>query len=135
MIFQKHNTGNLITIIGRLAWKIAATLLSPGVCQQPQKQSCKFLTTLIGIKISLIIWTEMKVACDLKILKTGGLKLTDKNCASKFIVACKVFFLILTNILNHTKKSSEGKSRKSRTWLSESHVPIYAMWKRCKQLW
>jgi hypothetical protein len=25
-----------------------------------------------------------------KILKTGGLKLTDKNCASKFIVACKV---------------------------------------------
>jgi hypothetical protein len=51
----------------------------------------------------------------LKILKTGGLKLTDKNCASKFIVACKVFFLILTNILNHTKKSSEGKSRKSRT--------------------
>jgi hypothetical protein len=27
----------------------------------------------------------------LKILKTGGLKLTDKNCASKFIVACKVF--------------------------------------------
>jgi hypothetical protein len=29
----------------------------------------------------------------LKVLKTGGLKLTDKNCASKFIVACKVIFL------------------------------------------
>jgi len=26
----------------------------------------------------------------LKVLKTGGLKLTDKNCANKFIVACKV---------------------------------------------
>jgi hypothetical protein len=26
----------------------------------------------------------------LKILKTGGVKLTDKNCANKFIVACKV---------------------------------------------
>jgi hypothetical protein len=31
----------------------------------------------------------------LKILKTGGLKLTDKNCANKFIVACKVFRLFL----------------------------------------
>jgi hypothetical protein len=31
----------------------------------------------------------------LKILKTGGLTLTDKNCASKFIAACKVFCFFL----------------------------------------